>query len=81
MDNNIERRVRLDDFIKSTFPCQVLNNDKIQRFFCDSGVRSLDLSSFLPRPYTCNNRMPMLEEDIKNMCSDETAATCVLLLS
>lgn len=61
MDYNIERRVRLDDFIKGTFLCQVLDNDKIELFFCDSGVRFLNLRSFLLRPYTGNNRMPMLE--------------------
>lgn len=71
MDDGFERRVGLDDIVKSAFNSDILDDNKIQMAFLRIGERLLESLALFLGAYACNYGMALLQQLMKNVCCNE----------
>ena len=75
MDYDFET-IDLHCFVESAFLGDIGHNAEVELGGGRLGVRIFDFLGFLFGADSCYDGMPMLEENVEDMRSDETTATC-----
>lgn len=71
MDDGFERRVGLDDIVKSAFNSDILDNNRTQLAFLCIGEQLLESLGFFLGAYACNHGMALLQQLLKNVYRHE----------